>query len=230
MLVTRSRLDPPIRASDRAAAQPGSGSKNGRGSTGSSSVGSSGSASSAAWFAGCTGATNRPSSGTSSDEHPSPRAARIGAKAFDNAGVQRLAEDYVIDGLRFAGPNEAGAVTIRDPDGAPIGQLTWPARRLGDVAHARISPLVFVMLFLIVVTVLILMAIAARGFRRIRESEQWRGLPVIMLTAVRAPADQEGAQKLGAVAVMQKPFMIGEVVDEVRKHAPLSAESGGKAG
>jgi diguanylate cyclase (GGDEF)-like protein len=106
------------------------------------------------------------------NQAPPPRSRYLViAKAFDNAAVQRLAEDYVIDGLRLAAPDEAAAVTIRDPDGTEIGRLTWPARQLGNVAHARISPLVFVMLFLIVVTVLILMAIAARGFRRIRASE-----------------------------------------------------------
>jgi DNA-binding response OmpR family regulator len=56
--------------------------------------------------------------------------------------------------------------------------------------------------------------------RRIRDSERWRGLPVIVLTAVRDVGDQQGAQALGAVAVLQKPFVFAEILEVVRKHAP----------
>jgi len=50
------------------------------------------------------------------------------ARSFDAVEVKKLAEDYSIDGLHLAGLNEAGAVTIRDPQGTAIGRLTWPPR------------------------------------------------------------------------------------------------------
>ena len=56
--------------------------------------------------------------------------------------------------------------------------------------------------------------------RRLRESAEWKALPVIMLTAVREQADQKRAQELGALAVLQKPFKTEELVEIVRKHVP----------
>jgi hypothetical protein len=93
------------------------------------------------------------------------------ARAFDDVAVKKLGEDYSIDGLHFAGPNEAGVVTIRDPHRTAIGRLTWPPRRLGSEAHARVSPVVLLMLFLIVGVVGGLIAVTARGLRRIHQSE-----------------------------------------------------------
>jgi diguanylate cyclase (GGDEF)-like protein len=106
------------------------------------------------------------------NQAPAPRSRYLLiAKTLDDAGLQRLGEDYVIDGLRFARPSDRASVTISDPGGAAISALSWSARRLGSEAHARISPLVLLMLFLIGITVLSLIVIAARGFRQIRKSE-----------------------------------------------------------
>ena len=45
-----------------------------------------------------------------------------------------------------------------------------------------------------------------------------------MLTAVRASEDEEGAYRLGAAAVLQKPFLITDVLEAVKKHtAPRPA-------
>lgn len=54
--------------------------------------------------------------------------------------------------------------------------------------------------------------------RRLRESVQWKNLPVVMLTAVREEADQKRALELGALAVLQKPFQSGDLVALVRRH------------
>ncbi len=56
--------------------------------------------------------------------------------------------------------------------------------------------------------------------RRVRESEEWRGLPVVVITAVRDIADHEGANALGAAAIIQKPFLISDVIETVRKFVP----------
>jgi DNA-binding response OmpR family regulator len=54
--------------------------------------------------------------------------------------------------------------------------------------------------------------------RKVRESEEWRALPVIMLTAVREEADRKRALELGALAVLQKPFVTDELVEIVKAH------------
>ena len=44
---------------------------------------------------------------------PAPPRSRylVVAKAFDDAELKKLGEDFAIDGLRFAGPDEAGPVS-----------------------------------------------------------------------------------------------------------------------
>src|SRR5438105_11258184 len=55
--------------------------------------------------------------------------------------------------------------------------------------------------------------------RRVRESEEWRDLPVIMLTAVRDERERQLALSLGAIAVVSKPFIVQDLVQLVEKHA-----------
>jgi CheY-like chemotaxis protein len=54
--------------------------------------------------------------------------------------------------------------------------------------------------------------------RRVRESPEWKDLPVIMLTAVRDEKERQRALALGAIAVVSKPFVIADLAELVRKH------------
>ncbi len=54
--------------------------------------------------------------------------------------------------------------------------------------------------------------------RRVRESMEWRDLPVVILTAVRSEGDRQRALELGALAVLQKPFVAEELVALAKKH------------
>jgi DNA-binding response OmpR family regulator len=54
--------------------------------------------------------------------------------------------------------------------------------------------------------------------RKLRESKEWRDLPVIMLTAVRDENDRKRAIELGAIEVVSKPFVVGGLVELAEKH------------
>ncbi len=105
---------------------------------------------------------------------PEPRRFLILAKALDPTAVEQLSEDYLITGLALAPPSAASnktAIPLVDADGRTIAALTWAARAPGSEALARLNPRVIGMLGALVVTMLVLIAIAARGFARIRRGE-----------------------------------------------------------
>lgn len=102
---------------------------------------------------------------------PSRARVLVLAKTFDAASVTRLGQEFVIDGLHLAGPDGAGDVAITDPDGTVIGRLGWQASSLGGQAHARISPIVVLMLLLLASIVGGLIYIAARSMRTIQDGE-----------------------------------------------------------
>jgi diguanylate cyclase (GGDEF)-like protein len=94
----------------------------------------------------------------------------IFAKAFDEPAVNRLGEDFVIDGLRLADAAQS-SMAIVDPLGNTVGGLAWSAGQLGSRAHARVSPWVFLTLGLLVITVAVLIVFALRGVREIKRRE-----------------------------------------------------------
>ncbi len=105
---------------------------------------------------------------------PEPRRFLILAKALDANAVQRLSEDYLITGLALAAPSAADgetAIPLNDADGGTIAALTWIAWKPGSEALTRLNPRVIGMLGALVVTMLALVVIAARGFSRVRRGE-----------------------------------------------------------
>jgi diguanylate cyclase (GGDEF)-like protein len=105
---------------------------------------------------------------------PDHRRFLVLAKSLDKNSIEQLAEDYLIQGLALLpassviGPT---AVPLTDADGAAVGALTWQQREPGSAALARLNPLVFAMLGALGFMVLALVAIAIRGFARVRKGE-----------------------------------------------------------
>ena len=81
---------------------------------------------------------------------------------FDDAAVQRLGEDYHIDGLRLVDP--AASVPLKidivDPDGTVVGALAWSPGKLGNEAYAGVSPAVLAALLLVALTMAFLIVLA----------------------------------------------------------------------
>ncbi|MBN8996462.1 MAG: EAL domain-containing protein [Rhizobiales bacterium] len=93
------------------------------------------------------------------------------AKSFDGPNVARLGNEFVIAGLELTPPDGAGQLAITDPGGTVIGKLGWRASSIGGEAHARISPIVIVMLLLLACIVVGLIYVALRSMRRIQDGE-----------------------------------------------------------
>ena len=88
------------------------------------------------------------------------------AKALDQAAVERLGEDFVIDGFKLGGAASASGLTLTDPTGRAVGQLTWSPPQLGHEAHAQVSPAVFAMLALLALGMVVLTILAVRSLGR----------------------------------------------------------------
>ena len=95
------------------------------------------------------------------------------AQPFDEAAVQRLAEDYLIDGLRLVDPAASAPLKIDlvDPDGTVVAALAWSPGKLGSEAYAGVSPAVLAALLLVGLTMVFLIAFALRGWREVRTRE-----------------------------------------------------------
>jgi diguanylate cyclase (GGDEF)-like protein len=95
-------------------------------------------------------------------------------REFDDEAVRRLAEDYLIDGLRLITPeaSEPLRIDLVDPAGTVVAGLAWSPGRMGNQAYAGVSPAVMVALLLVVLTVVSLLAFALRGWREVRKREQ----------------------------------------------------------
>ena len=96
------------------------------------------------------------------------------AKSLDAETIQRLSADYLISGLTLAPPAAAAgsnAIALTDADGTTIAALTWDGRLPGSAALTRLKPRVIGMLAVLTLTMLVLIAIAARGFARVRRGE-----------------------------------------------------------
>jgi diguanylate cyclase (GGDEF)-like protein len=94
-------------------------------------------------------------------------------QAFDGPAVDRLSEDFVIDGLRLVAPtaSEPLKVDLTDLNGTVIGALAWSPARLGSEAHARVSPTVLTMLLLVGMTMAFLIVFALRGWKEVQKRE-----------------------------------------------------------
>jgi diguanylate cyclase (GGDEF)-like protein len=106
--------------------------------------------------------------------NPPPRSRYLViGQPFDETAVHRLAEDYLIDGLRLVDPAAAAPLKIDlvDPDGAVVAALAWAPGRVGNVAYAGVSPAVLAALLLVGLTMVFLMAVALRGWREVRKRE-----------------------------------------------------------
>ena len=111
-----------------------------------------------------------------SKELPVPQHKRllVIARTLDETFVHQLAQDYLINGLTLAGPSAADsetAIPLADAAGTTIAAFTWQARAPGSEALSRLNPQVFAMLGALVVTVLVLVIMAARGFAEVRRGE-----------------------------------------------------------
>ena len=105
---------------------------------------------------------------------PEPRRFLVIARSLDATAIDKLSEDYLIEGLTLAGPRAARsemAIPLIDADGETIASLTWTERLPGSQALHQLSPQVVGMLAALAVTMLVLVAIAAHGFSRVRRGE-----------------------------------------------------------
>ena len=68
--------------------------------------------------------------------------------------------------------------------------------------------------------------------KRARETEEWKRLPVIIVSAVRDEEERNRALSLGALDVLWKPFSISDLVAKVRRciEAPPPAQDGAGQG
>ena len=53
--------------------------------------------------------------------------------------------------------------------------------------------------------------------KRLKESEDWKDIPVIVLTAKGGEDDEQTALSLGATMVMTKPFSPAQLIQQVKK-------------
>ena len=105
---------------------------------------------------------------------PNPERILVLARSLDAERVQRLSEDYLISGLTLAAPAAAAggnAIALTDADGTTIAALTWDGRLPGSAALTRLKPRVIGMLAVLALTMLVLIAIAAHGFAKLRRGE-----------------------------------------------------------
>jgi len=111
----------------------------------------------------------------SKDFEPRPERSRllVLSKVFDDTVVTRLGEDFLIPDLQLVDADAKGmhALDIVDPSGKVIGALSWAPPRLGEEAHDRVSPTVFMMLALVGLTMAFLIAIALRGVWEVERRE-----------------------------------------------------------
>jgi diguanylate cyclase (GGDEF)-like protein len=105
---------------------------------------------------------------------PDPKRILVLAKSLNAESVKRLSTDYLIKGLTLAPPTVAvgrNALALTDADGRTIATLTWDEQLPGSAALTRLNPRVIGVLVVLALTVLVLIAIAARGFARVRRGE-----------------------------------------------------------
>jgi len=105
--------------------------------------------------------------------NPAPQRYLVIARPFDREALKRLAEDHAIEGLKLVDPAAPGPqrLDLVDPDGKVIGALAWPPGKVGNAAHAAVSPGVLAGMLLIGLTMASLFVLALRGWREVRQRE-----------------------------------------------------------
>ncbi len=97
------------------------------------------------------------------------------AKSLNQKAISQLSQDYLMPGLALATPavlaSEKAAIPLIDADGRTIAALTWEVSMPGSEALARLNPRVLGMLGALAITMLALIAVAARGFARLHRGE-----------------------------------------------------------
>ncbi len=112
-----------------------------------------------------------------SQDIPVPQHKRILilARSLNAQIMQRLSQDYLIDGLALVPPATAAgnkaALPLTDADGRTIAALTWRERMPGSAALARLGPRIIGVFAALAVTMLVLVVVAARGRARVRRGE-----------------------------------------------------------
>ena len=53
--------------------------------------------------------------------------------------------------------------------------------------------------------------------KKIRQSESWKAVPIVMLTAKAEPKDVARARELGATDYIPKPFQPGDLLERLRR-------------
>ncbi|WP_175561679.1 putative bifunctional diguanylate cyclase/phosphodiesterase [Kaistia soli] len=95
-------------------------------------------------------------------------------RALNGAALQRMSEEFVLDGLAFAassGPDKPG-VRINDPSGTQIALLTWAPSAQGNEAFHRVLPTAFLAAGLVCLTTLFLMAIGYANLVELSKRER----------------------------------------------------------
>lgn len=97
----------------------------------------------------------------------------IFARHLTPARVERLAQTYVIDGLRFAkaGEEPQNAVEVRSPHGNILTKLTWRSRLPGDASYAQVRPLVLSALTMVGLFFLLLFVSGTKALKRLETEE-----------------------------------------------------------
>ncbi|WP_117195743.1 putative bifunctional diguanylate cyclase/phosphodiesterase [Rhizobium terrae] len=97
----------------------------------------------------------------------------IFAHHLDEAKVRKLAQTYVIDGLRFTGEGEvtANAVDIRNLHGKLLGRLVWNSRLPGNMGYAEVRPLVYCALAMVGLFFLLLFVSGSNTLNRLKADE-----------------------------------------------------------
>ena len=97
------------------------------------------------------------------------------ARSLNAETIQRLSQDYLINGLALVSPAAAvgnkTAFQLTDADGRAIAALTWRERMPGSQALTRLNPRIIGVLGALAATMLVLVIIAARGLARVRLGE-----------------------------------------------------------
>lgn len=107
------------------------------------------------------------------DQPPQNRRFLIFARHLDEAKVKKLAETYIVDGLRFADAGEVtpNAVEIRNIHGQLLQQLVWRSRLPGDTAYAQVRPLVYGALAMVGLFFLLLFVSGSKTLNRLKADE-----------------------------------------------------------
>ncbi len=95
------------------------------------------------------------------------------ARHLDQEKIGKLAETYVIGGLRFVQENDGAAhmVEIRNVHGKVLARLAWNSRLPGDMGYAEVRPLVYCALAMVGLFFLLLFVSGSNTLNRFKADE-----------------------------------------------------------